>query len=116
MRKTNITFLDDFENDEKSQVLKTVLLEEFIKPNEPILKFLSNRDNKFLKTVKNAYQWFSETLQIITPDSKPRALAHKIDIDNEFKKYAKDLMCSFNIGITSLGSEKKEFKGILRRR
>jgi len=75
--KTTIKFLDDFENDEKSQVLKAVLLEEFVKPNEPVLKLLSNRDNKFLKDVKKAYEWFSETLQIITPDSKPRALAHK---------------------------------------
>ena len=105
--KTTIKFLDDFENDEKSQVLKDVLLEEFVKPNEPVLKLLSNRDNKFLKDVKKAYEWFSETLQIITPDSKPRALAHKIDTDIEFKKYAEDLMCSFNIGIKSLGTEKK---------
>jgi AAA15 family ATPase/GTPase len=97
-------------NDEKSQVLKTVLLEEFVKPNEPILKFLSNRDNKFLKTVKIAYKWFEDTLQIITPDSKPRALAHKIDVDKEFKNYAKDLMGSFNIGITELVSEKKDIK------
>ncbi|MDR9449510.1 MAG: AAA family ATPase [Psychroflexus sp.] len=108
--KTSIKFLDDFENDEKSQVLKTVLLEEFVKPNEPILKLLSNRDNKFLKDVKKAYEWFSETLQIITPDSKPRALAHKIDTDIEFKQYAEDLMRSFNIGIKSLGTEKKNIE------
>jgi len=107
---TSIKFSDDFENDEKSQVLKTVLLEEFVKPNKPVLKLLSNRDNKFLKDVKKAYQWFSETLEIITPDSKPSALAHKIDTDIEFKKYAKDLMCSFNIGITSLGTEKKNIR------
>jgi AAA15 family ATPase/GTPase len=100
--------LKDFENDDKSQVLKTVLLEEFVKPNEPVLKLLSNRDNKFLKSVKKAYDWFDETLQIITPDAKPRALAHRIDKDKEFKKYAEDIMCSFNIGITSLSSEKKE--------
>ena len=108
--KTNILFHEEFENDEKSQVLKSVLLEEFVKPDEPILKFLSNRDNKFLKTVKIAYKWFETTLQIITPDSKPRALAHRIDIDREFKNYAKDLMCSFNIGITELLSEKKGIK------
>lgn len=108
--ETTIKFLEDFEKDEKSQVLKTVLLEEFVKPNEPVLKLLSNRDNKFLKDVKKAYEWFSETLQIIMPDSKPRALAHKIDTDIEFKKYAEDLMCSFNIGIKSLGTEKKNIR------
>jgi uncharacterized protein len=105
---TNIVFLKEFEDDEKSQILKSVLLEEFVKPDEPILKLLSNRDNKFLKNVKIAFKWFEDTLEIITPDSKPRALAHKIDVDKEFKKYAKDLMCSFNIGITDLTSDKKD--------
>lgn len=108
--KTNILFLPEFENDEKSLILKSILLEEFVKPDEPIFKLLSNRDNKFLTNVKTAYKWFENTLQIITPESKPRALAHKIDIDQEFKKYAKALMCSFNIGITDLTSDKKDLK------
>lgn len=108
--KTSILFLKEFESDEKSQILKSVLLEEFVRPDEPILKLLSNRDNKFLSDVKIAYEWFEDTLQIITPDSRPRALAHKIDVDKEFKNYAKDLMCSFNIGITELTSEKKDLK------
>jgi hypothetical protein len=109
-KETTIQFLDDFENDEKSKVLKAVLLEEFVKPNEPVLKLLSNRDNKFLKDVKKAYTWFSETLTIIMPDSKPSALAHKIDTDVSFKKYAEDLMRTFNIGIKSLGTEKKNIQ------
>ncbi len=105
---TEMTFLDDFEKDEKSQLLKSILLEEFIKSNEPVLKLLSNRDNKFLKDVKKAFDWFDETLQIITPDSRPSALAHRIDKDLEFKKYADGIMSSFSVGIIGLTSEKKE--------
>lgn len=108
--QTEIRFLEEFEKDEKSQILKSILLEEFVKPEEPILKLLSNRDNKFLIEVKSAFKWFESSLQIITPDSRPMALAHLIDIDNEFKSYAKDLMCSFNIGITDLKTEKKGLK------
>lgn len=108
--KSQIKFSDEFEKSEKNQVLKSVLLEEFVQPNEPIFKLLSNRDNESLSVVKTAYKWFNDTLQIITPDSKPRALAHRIDKENQFKKYAIDLMCSFNIGITSLETEKKEIK------
>lgn len=107
--ESTITFLDDFENDEKGSVLKSIILDEFLKPNETILKFLAKRDNKLLKDTKVAYQWFKETLQILTPDSKPQGLAHKISLEPEFKKYAEELMCSFNIGITSLSSERKEF-------
>jgi uncharacterized protein len=107
---TKILFLEEFEKDEKSQVLKSVLLEEFVKSDEPILKLISNRDNIYLKEAKLAFRWFKETLQILTPESRPRALAHKIEIDENFKKYAEDIMCSFNIGITSLTSEKQELK------
>jgi len=108
--ETKIKFLKEFEEDIKSQVLKSVLLEEFVKPDESIIKLLSNRDNKFLKVVKKAYKWFDETLQIITPESKPRALAQFVETDLNFKKYAESLMCSLNLGITSLKSEKKEIK------
>lgn len=108
--KTEITFSKEFENDEKSQVLKSVILEDFVKPGDPVLKLLSNRDNKFLKKVKLAYKWFDQTLQILKPDSRPSALAHKVDVDKEFQHYAKDLMCSFNLGVTDLISDKKEIQ------
>lgn len=105
---SSINFFDEFGKSEKNQLLKSLLLEEFVQPNEPILKLLSNRENKALNTIKIAYKWFEDTLQIITPDSKPRALAHWIDMDKEFKRYAIDLMCSFNLGISSLSTDKKE--------
>lgn len=107
---TEITFLEDFEKDEKSQLLKSILLEEFVKPKEPILKLLSNRENKFLIDVKKAFNWFEKTLQIITPESKPSALAHRIDMDEQFKKYAEDIMCSLRIGITSISTEKQNLE------
>lgn len=104
--KTQITFFDEFEKDQKSQVIKEVLIEEFIRKDKPILKLLANRENENLKELKNAFAWFEDTLQIITPDSKPIALAHRIDQDNSFKEFAEDLMSTFNIGIKSLSTEK----------
>ena len=58
--KTDIVFSKEFENDEKSQVLKSVILEDFVKPGEPILKLLSNRDNKFLQNAKLAYRFLNQ--------------------------------------------------------
>ncbi len=110
---TTIQFLDDFENDEKSQLLKSIIIEELVKPNESVLKVLSNRNNKFITDIKKAFTWFDDTLQVITPDSKPTDLARRLDKDTEFKQYAEDLMCSFNIGISSLKSEKKDIKEFL---
>jgi len=107
-KKTEIKLLEEFENDEKSRLLKDVLLEEFVKPNATVLKLLANRDNKFIKDIKIAFQWFSDTLNIITPESKPRALAQIIDKDLEFKKYADEIMSSFNLGIDSVETERKD--------
>jgi len=108
--KTNLKFSEEFENDEKSQILKSILLEEFVSPNKPILKLLANRENKFLALSKEAFNWFYETLQVIMPESRPSALAHRIDTDDKLKKYAEELMCSFNIGISALKTEKKSLR------
>ncbi len=108
--KTDLNFFTEFEIDEKSQILKQVLIEDFIKPHIPVLKLISNRDNDYLQNAKLAFKWFSETLRIITPESKPNALAQRIDVDSNFKKYAEDIMCTFNVGITSITSEKKDVK------
>jgi len=112
--KIDIEFLEEFENDEKGQLLKSILIEEFIQPDRLAFKVIANRDNKHLKSIKNAYGWFAKSLQIIMPNSKPLALAHKIEVDKSFKKYAEDIMCSFNIGIASLETSKvslEEFFG-----
>lgn len=107
---TSLRFLEEFEEDEKSQLLKEVLIEDFIQYNSTIMKLLSNRDNRFLSNIKLAFSWFSDTLQIITPQSKPKALVQQIDVNPNFKLYAEELMASFNIGITSLDTEKKTLK------
>lgn len=106
--KTAVKFMDDFENDDKSQILKQVLLEDFIKPDETILKLISNRENEYLKSAKKAFKWFSETLNIINPGTQPIALAQRIEQDAEFKSHAEDIMCSFHVGITSISTEKIE--------
>lgn len=108
--ETTIRFVEDFEKDEKSQLLKAILLDEFVKPEKPVIKLLSKRDNQFLKLVKLAYKWFDDTLTIITPHTYPNALAHRMDKDPNFKKYAKDLICSYNTGVSDLTSEKKEIR------
>jgi len=108
--KTILQFSKMFEQDEKSQVLKNVLLEDFIKPDKSIFKLLANRENKYLAETKFAYEWFKNKLQIISPLTRPMGLAHKLEIDNEFKKYADNIMCSFDLGIQSLKTEKTKLE------
>jgi len=110
---TTIKFSEAFEKDEKSNVLKTVLLEEFVKHNKLVLRLIAKRDNPFLQHAKIAFQWFERALQVITPYSHTVALAHKLEIDKNFKKFADDFMKSFNLGIISLNSEKKKLKDFI---
>ena len=104
--KTQINFFDAFERDEKSRLIKEVLIEEFVRVDKPIIKLLANRENEHLKEIKKAYEWFEETLQIIMPQSKPTALANRIETDKSFKTFAEDLMSSFNIGVQGLNTVK----------
>lgn len=108
--KTLITFLEAFENDKESQILKKVIEKNLTKPNRPLLKLLTTLNNPFLEKANNAFNWFKDTLEIIYPDSKPTALAHRIDLDEDFKHYAEEIMASFNIGIDGLISDKKSLK------
>eukprot|EP01136_Pigoraptor_vietnamica_P038398 Opistho-1_new@107683 len=106
LKKTSIQFSEKFERDGRSQIIKEVLLQEFVKANKPIFKLLANRDNENLKIVKKAFEWFENSLTIIMPDSKVTALPHRIDLDNNLKTFVGKIMSSFNIGITGLSIEK----------
>lgn len=107
---SSIKFFEDFEKDKESTVLKNVIEKNLCKPNKPIFKLLTTLNNPLLDNVKIALTWFEDTLQIISPNSKPKALAHKIDSDKEFYEYAKNIMCSFHVGISDISSECKDIR------
>lgn len=111
-KKTTIKFLEEFENDPESQVLKKVIEKNLSKPNKTILKLLTTLESDFLAKTITAFEWFDNSLQIITPNSHPTGMAQRIDTDLEFQKFAQDTMCAFNIGIKSLSSEKKRLDSV----
>jgi AAA15 family ATPase/GTPase len=98
------------EKDKESQVLKSVIEKSLCKHNKTILKLLTTLENEHLDDVNIALDWFENTLEIVTPDAKPQALAHTIDTDANFKDYANDMMKSFHIGISDIVSDKKTIK------
>lgn len=100
-----LRFSKEFEADEKNMLLKQLLIEDFVKPKKPVLQLLARRDNPYFQSARKAMNWFSSTLQIIRPNSRPSALAQRVDTEVDFRKYANDLMCSFNVGIKKLNIE-----------
>ncbi|NOQ36416.1 MAG: AAA family ATPase [Methylococcaceae bacterium] len=115
-RKTNVDTKETkitselFEESQESKTLKKVIEKNLSKPDKIIFRNLTTFNEPYLKDIETAIKWFDETLQIVTPDAKPSALSHKIDIEQEFKKYAEDTMKSFNIGIESIKCQKKTLK------
>lgn len=103
-------FSSDFEEDTESKTLKKVIEKNLSKPEKPLLKLLSTLDNPYLSNLEKAYKWFERTVQIITPASKPAALAHRIDKNKNFHKYANDIMCAFHTGIKNIGTESKSLR------
>ncbi|MES0489890.1 MAG: ATP-binding protein [Leptospirales bacterium] len=108
--KSQIKFSDKFESDKENLVLKSVIEKNLSKHNKPIIKLLTTLDNPDLKEVNHALDWFANTLQIMKPDDRPAAIAHEIDINQEFREYAQDIMCTFNLGISNIKSERREIK------
>lgn len=100
-------FSKDFEQDQESKTLKKVIEKNLSKPDKPLLKLLSTLDSPFLVDLVKAFRWFDRTIQIITPSSKPAALAQRIDTNDNFREYANDTMCAFHTGIKNIKTEKK---------
>lgn len=99
---TEITFMEEFEKDEKGKLLKDIILEEFVMPNKLIFKNVAEKNNKFLKDIKNAFNWFENILMLITPRTRNAGLAHRLDIFEPLKDFAENTMKSLDIGISSL--------------
>jgi AAA15 family ATPase/GTPase len=115
-RKTDITTKETkilselFNSNDESKTLKKVIEKNLSKPNKIIFRNLTTFNAPYLEDIETAIKWFDDTLQIVTPEAKPSALVHKLDIDKEFKKYAEDTMMSFNIGIESIKCQKKSLE------
>lgn len=117
---TSLRFMEDFEKKSESAMLKSLLVEEFIKNNQSVFRLLSKRKYTFFLQIKEAYSWFSESLQIIDPATKPIGLALQLEERPAFRKFAVEMMQTFDVGINSIciekqplneycGTEKKEF-------
>lgn len=108
--KVSLKFFDDFTKNEEGRVLKGILENNLIKQNKTSLKILSELDNPLLLDVKQAFEWFTSKLVIITPNMKPGGLAHRLDTDTEFHRYAEQIMCTFSVGIQKLITVTKPIK------
>ncbi len=100
--KTALQVSEEFLESEEGRVLKGILENNLIKQNKTCLKIISELENEQLSDAGRAYEWFQQKLVIITPNVRSGGLAHRLDSDEEFRRYAQEIMCSFSVGIHTL--------------
>lgn len=108
--KTKTLFSTEFEKDKESLTLKNVIEKTLSKPEKSIFKLLSELDNEFLNEIKKPFEWFQKDLVLLTPTTKPRALAHNLDSNSLFKDFVNNTMCTFDTGIKKVETETKTIK------
>ncbi|KAA6327443.1 hypothetical protein EZS27_023567 [termite gut metagenome] len=108
-----IKFYEEYSKDEKNKLFIEILSEKLISQKESLLTFLSKKYPDEFKNVKNVYDWFNTKLVIIGPKSKPRSIAHILDLNKPIKNFANMLIPSLNMGITKIEIEKKKIEEFL---
>ena len=98
----SIQFFPEYYKDAKNKLFAEVLAEKLISGNEVLLTFLAGKYATEFIDIKNAVEWFRESLIIITPNAKPGAIANILDNQGEFKIFANELFSSLNTGVSKI--------------
>jgi AAA15 family ATPase/GTPase len=101
-RKTSITLSAAIEDDPKGKLLKEILLEEFAKPDESVLKWLAARESDLFENMKLVMDWFDDRLYIISPNSKMGAFLLHLERKPLLRAYTNEMMESFKTGIAKV--------------
>lgn len=111
--KISITFSESFEKDPASQLIKSVLLEDFLEKTKSAIPWLVKRGNQHFREIKSAMMWFSHTLQIITPRIRPTAITMWLASDPSFKSFAQDTLRAYGLGISRIDIREKSFDEVV---
>jgi hypothetical protein len=105
--QTTVTFFEGFEGNIENTALKKVIESDLLKPDKPLFTLLNSITNDAFAPVKSAYKWFNEHLEIITPGTKTLGLILGFEREKGFKQFAKEVIVSFDTGISNLKLEVK---------
>lgn len=97
--KTSLRFHDSLDDNKEMVILRDVLVKNLIKPNFLALKIIATLENPLLEKITDAFLWFKNNLIIVTPERKPIALPHLLDVDENFSSFVADTITSFDLGI-----------------
>lgn len=98
-KKVKVEFNKDFYESDKNKLLSSVLEESILKPDKPILKFLTRLNNSYFNKLSKALLWFDDRLKIIEPKQSILGLAYSMNQDVNLYHFANEVMKSYHVGI-----------------
>ena len=106
----SVRFFDGYTDDVKNKLFVEVLAEKLLQKDELLLSFLHAKYSEEFIDAKIVFDWFDTTLVIIEPNSKPKGIAHILDIDSDLNVFANSLIPLFNTGINKISVEKEKME------
>ncbi|WP_057936323.1 AAA family ATPase [Algoriphagus resistens] len=105
--KTNIKIADKYRRTQKQKLLIELLEENLLKANELLLGKTAELKIDVLISVKRK---ITKNIVIIHPGSKIHSLVPPLTSSSKFKKFANDLLNTFDTGVKELGIETIDFE------
>lgn len=102
---TSITITNRYLQSERDWLRKDLYQNELLEINVPLLYLLIKNKENIIKEANIAFQYITDRLKVIFPDSQPLDMIGGFLADSQLFEFANNLMASFETGITSLGLE-----------
>jgi hypothetical protein len=100
-----LEFSPTFYQNSENIVLKKVITQSIVKPDRLLARQLPLLNVPELNDVVDALSWFDEKLHIIGPKQYSLGLAERIATDPSFEAFAKEVLSTYDVGITGLKIE-----------
>lgn len=104
----HISFEEGYTNDPKNKLFVDVLCEKLIGRDVLLLAFLNNNYEKEFPVIHSAYQWFVDTLVVISAGENRRPIAQMLDENKELLDFSNSFIIRLDTGISQISIEKKE--------
>ena len=87
-------------NDETKQFIN--FLSQGTPTDRSFLSEYVKRNGKGIDSIKKVYEWFSDTLRIVFPETRYEGISYRAEQDKDFHKTFKSLLEVFNTGIVDI--------------
>lgn len=91
-----------FSKSPNGDVYQSDVIPNLVKPDEIGLKSIANLGKEELADIKEAYEWLTRKIQIVTPNTYNMLWTVKLRNDERFRKFYNELISQFDTGINKV--------------